>query len=262
MPAAGADVIVIDLEDATPPQAKQVGRDNLAAALPDLAGATVFARINDATTRWYLADLVALGAIADSGGGLAGIVVPKIETVAGLDALRSDLAAAALDLPVMGGVETALGVADARELLAHPVITACYFGAEDFIADMGGVRTSNNAEVQVARSLVALAARLANVAAIDQIVADFRDDDRCRRECLDAKALGFAGKLCIHPAQVSIANESFMPSASEVDRARRLLVAYETATASGVASIAFEGQMVDEPVAVQARRVLAQANDT
>ena len=72
--------------------------------------------------------------------------------------------------------------------------------------------------------------------------------------------MGYGGKLCIHPAQVAIANESFLPSAGEVERARRLLEAYEEGIGRGVASIAFEGQMVDEPVADQARRILAQAD--
>jgi citrate lyase beta subunit len=73
--------------------------------------------------------------------------------------------------------------------------------------------------------------------------------------------MGYGGKLCIHPSQVSIANEAFLPSSEEIDRARRLLKAYGDAKEQGVASVAFEGQMVDEPVAVQARRVLAQADD-
>ena len=73
--------------------------------------------------------------------------------------------------------------------------------------------------------------------------------------------MGYGGKLCIHPSQVSIANAAFLPSSEEIDRARRLLEAYDDAKAQGVASVAFEGQMVDEPVARQARRVLAQADD-
>ena len=193
--------------------------------------------------------------------GLAGIVVPKIETIAGLDSLAARLNDRGLDMPVIGGVETALGVADARSLLAHDLISAAYFGAEDFIADLGGVRTASNDEVAYARAQVALAGRLADVSVIDQIVADFTDDDRCRRECLQARAMGYGGKLCIHPSQVAIANEAFLPSSEEIDRARRLLEAYDDAKAQGVASVAFEGQMVDEPVARQARRVLAQADD-
>ncbi len=257
MPGSGADAMVIDLEDATPPDAKDVGRTEMRAAVAELAGQIpILVRVNDDTTPWHDDDLDSLPP-----DGLAGIVVPKIETVAGLDALASRLADRGLDLPVVGGVETALGVADARPLLAHRIVSAGYFGAEDFIADMGGVRTASNDEVAHARAHVALAGRLAEVTVIDQIVADFKDDDRCRRECLEARAMGYGGKLCIHPAQVAIANEAFLPSTEEVDRARRLLAAYEDGKAQGIASIAFEGQMVDEPVAVQARRVLAQADD-
>ncbi len=257
MPRTGADAIVIDLEDATPPEAKDTGRAEMRSAVADLAGQLpVLVRVNDDTTPWHDDDLDSLPT-----EGLAGIVVPKIETIAGLDSLAARLADRGLNMPVIGGGETALGVADARSLLAHDVISAGYFGAEDFVADLGGVRTASNDEVAYARAQIALAGRLANVTVIDQIVADFTDDDRCRRECLEARAMGYGGKLCIHPSQVSIANAAFLPSSEEIDRARRLLEAYDVAKAQGVASVAFEGQMVDEPVAVQARRVLAQADD-
>ena len=257
MPRTGADAIVIDLEDATPPDAKDTGRAEMRSAVADLAGQLpILVRVNDDTTPWHDEDLDSLPT-----EGLAGIVVPKIETIAGLDSLAARLADQGLDMPVIGGVETVLGVADARSLLAHDAISAGYFGAEDFIADLGGVRTASNDEVAYARARIALAGRLAEVSVIDQIVADFADDDRCRRECLEARAMGYGGKLCIHPSQVAIANEAFLPSSQEIDRARRLLEAYDDAKAQGVASVAFEGQMVDEPVALQARRVLAQADD-
>lgn len=257
MPRTGADAIVIDLEDATPPNAKADGRANLVELAPELVEQiAVYVRINDDTSEWHEDDLDSVPA------GLQGIVVPKIETIAALDALQDGLRKRGLsDLVLIGGIETALGVADARELLAHPVIDAAYFGAEDFIADMGGVRTPSNTEVHYARSHVALAGRLAEKLVIDQIVADFRDDDRCDRECREARALGYGGKLCIHPAQVAIAHAAFTPSQDEVDRARRMLAAYAEATAGGVASIAFEGQMVDEPVAIQARRILTLSEE-
>lgn len=257
MPRTDADAIVIDLEDATPPDAKDTGRVEMRSAVADLAGQLpILVRVNDDTTPWHDDDLDSLPT-----EGLAGIVVPKIETIAGLDSLAARLNDRGLDMPVIGGVETALGVADARSLLAHDLISAAYFGAEDFIADLGGVRTASNDEVAYARAQVALAGRLAEVTVIDQVVADFTDDDRCRRECLEARSMGYGGKLCIHPSQVAIANAAFLPSSEEIDRARRLLEAYDDAKAQGVASVAFEGQMVDEPVAVQARRVLAQADD-
>ena len=257
MPRTDADAIVIDLEDATPPDAKDTGRVEMRSAVADLAGQLpILVRVNDDTTPWHDDDLDSLPT-----EGLAGLVMPKIETMAGLDSLAARLADRGLDMPVIGGVETALGVADARSLLAHDLISAAYFGAEDFIADLGGVRTASNDEVAYARAQVALAGRLAEVTVIDQVVADFTDDDRCRRECLEARSMGYGGKLCIHPSQVAIANAAFLPSSEEIDRARRLLEAYDDAKAQGVASVAFEGQMVDEPVARQARRMLAQADD-
>jgi citrate lyase subunit beta/citryl-CoA lyase len=160
---------------------------------------------------------------------------------------------------VLAGIETALGVADARTLLAHPRVAAAYFGAEDFIADMGGIRTEGNLEVLSARSQVALAGRLAGVPTLDQVVTDFRNDGAFERETREARALGFRGKLCIHPRQVALANAGFLPSQAELLHARRLLEAYERASASGVAAIEFEGQMVDEPLAARARQTLAAA---
>lgn len=257
LPATGADGVVIDCEDATPAGAKDEGRAAARALAPAIAtgGPAVFVRVNAVPTAWFAAD-VAEGLDP----GLAGVVVPKVDTVGQLDAVAGALEGAGLGhLGVVAGVETALGVADARPLLAHPVVVAAYFGAEDFVADLGGRRTAGNVEVLYARSQVALAGRLAGVPTLDQIVADFRDGERFTAEAQEARSLGFAGKLCIHPGQVPLANAAFVPSPEEVERARRLLAAYTEATAAGVAAIDFEGQMVDEPLAAQARLVLARA---
>ena len=252
----GADAVVIDCEDATPSGAKAEGRANARALAPGLAGScSVMVRINPPTTEWFIAD-VAEGLCPE----LAAVIVPKVETIEGLNVVAAALAAAGLpDLGILAGIETALGVADARALLAHPRVVAAYFGAEDFIADMGGMRTASNLEVTYARSAVALAGRLAGVPVLDQVVTDFRDDERFAREAAEARAFGYAGKLCIHPGQVALANAAFIPSEAEVERAARLLAAYEAASSRGVAAIDFEGQMVDEPLAAQARRVLALA---
>jgi citrate lyase subunit beta/citryl-CoA lyase len=124
---------------------------------------------------------------------------------------------------------------------------------------MGGLRTPTNDEVSTARSLVALAGRLAGVPVLDMVVSDFADDGRYTAEAAEARALGYAGKLCIHPNQVALANQAFTPSGAEIDRARRLIDAFEAGVAAGFGVVSFEGQMIDEPLVRQARRVLRLA---
>jgi citrate lyase subunit beta/citryl-CoA lyase len=214
----------------------------------------VFVRVNGLATPWFADDIAEV--IFPE---LAGVVVPKLESRADVDAVASALQrAGCAGIGILAGIESARGVAHVADVLVEPV-RWCYFGAEDFVADMGGVRTPGNTEVLYARSRVALAARLAGVHAIDQIVADFRDEERYLADAGEGRALGYRGKLCIHPAQVALAHRTFTPSEEEVERARRLLRAYEEAAARGEATLAFEGEMVDEPMARRARAVLAAA---
>lgn len=255
LPQRGADVVIIDLEDATPAHAKAEGRATTRALTPDLvaAGCRVVVRINSYSSDWFDDD------VRDGlDPSVAAVMVPKVDTTITLDHVGAALAEAGLaSTGVIVGIETALGVADARELLSHPQVVGAYFGAEDFVVDMGGVRTASNDEVAFARAAVALAGRIAGVPVFDLVTTDFRDDDRFTAEAAQARALGYAGKLCIHPAQVPLANAAFVPSHAEVERARRLLDAYDRAIARGIAAIDFEGQLVDEPMAVQARRIIA-----
>ena len=258
LPERGADGVVVDCEDATPPNAKAEARANIQAVVPGILGPEqqVFVRVNSVASPWFEQD-IAEGLIS----GLAGIVVPKVETTEQLDHVSNALDHAGHSrLGVVVGIETALGVADSRPLLAHPRAIAGYFGAEDFIADMGGFRTPAGAEVAHARSTVALAARLAGLTVVDQIVADFRDDERFKEEASAARAMGYHGKLCIHPRQAELANLAFVPTPEEIEFATRLLAAYEESSAKGLGAINFEGQMVDEPLAAHARRVLALAD--
>jgi citrate lyase subunit beta/citryl-CoA lyase len=229
------DAVILDLEDAVPADGKPAARSNVAdaaARLPE--DLDIWIRVNAPGTEWFADDLASLPP------GIAGIVVPKWEAPLGLT------------LPVIAGLEGAVGVADARTILQGSVV-GCYFGAEDYIADLGGVRTPTNAEVLFARSAVVLAARVAGIHALDMVTLDFSDEGRFRTEASEARALGYAGKLCIHPKQVALANEAFAPSPEEVDRARRLLAAFER---NGGHVFTFEGQMVDEVIAAQARAVL------
>jgi len=256
LPRSEPDGVVIDLEDAVPPEAKEQARGHaremgarLARDHPTLA---VYVRVNAVRSEWFADD------VGDSlTPALAGIVVPKLEEVEQVRIVAEALAAAGLtDAHVVAGIETAAGVDRVRDLLVGPVAVA-YFGAEDFVVDMGGVRTDSGFEVLYARSRVALAARLAGVLALDQIVAAFGDDERFLGDAREGRAIGYRGKLCIHPAQVRIANRVFAPSPEEIEHSRRLLAAYEEARARGEAAIAFDGQMVDGPMIRRARDVLS-----
>jgi citrate lyase subunit beta/citryl-CoA lyase len=245
---SGPDVVTLDLEDAVPPAGKAEARVALQEAAAALVGqVAVCVRVNPPGTEWFADDVAALP------DGLEAVVVPKLESVEQLDAVATALG----ERNVLAGIETVRGVLDARALLRPPV-TACYFGAEDYIADLGGVRTDENREVEVPRALLAMAARLGGVPALDMVTTDFRDDDRFVAEARAARALGYAGKLCIHPAQVALANEAFRPSAQELEWARGLLDVF---AAAGGEAVAYEGQMVDEPVAARARAILAAAED-
>jgi citrate lyase subunit beta / citryl-CoA lyase len=241
---SGPDAVVLDLEDAVPPGDKADARAAVAGAVGPLsAEVPVYVRVNPPGTPWYEGDMAALPA------GIAGVVVPKLESTSQLIEVSGSIGVAG----IVAGLETVRGVMDAREVLRPPV-TACYFGAEDYIYDLGGVRTDDNAEVATPRALVAATARLGGVAALDMVTLDFGDAERFDREAHEARALGYGGKLCIHPSQVALANAAFLPTDQEVERARNLLAAF--AEAGGV-TIAFEGQMVDEVVAARARAVLA-----
>jgi citrate lyase subunit beta/citryl-CoA lyase len=257
LPRSCPDAAVLDLEDAVPPRlrvdARPLVRETSAALARAHPEVTWYVRVNAVASEWFAGDVA--GAL---GPELDGVVVPKVDTVDQVAEVVDALTRAGLEhLHVLAGLETALGVADARVILAQHAVAAAYFGAEDYIADIGGVRTSDSAETLYARSRVALAARLAGVLAVDQAVAALHDDDAYLADALAGRAIGFHGKLCIHPAQVALAHRVFSPSRDDIERARRLVAAYDHAVASGRAAIAFEGQMIDEALVRHARSVLA-----
>jgi citrate lyase subunit beta/citryl-CoA lyase len=185
-------------------------------------------------------------------GLLDGVVLPKYEQVVQLTDLQAALPAGAA---VLVGVESALGVADARLLLAAGP-HAVYFGSDDFIADLGGRRTAAGNEVLYARSAVLLAATLAGVPALDQAVVAVRDEDAFRCDAHTGRNLGYGGKICLHPTQVLIAHEVFTPGPEEVAHARAVLAV----AADGVGMV--NGVMVDGVHVRMARDVLARAGES
>ena len=256
--AAGADVGVLDLEDATPEAGKAEARETLRSAVPgagDRGGMTLLVRTNSIGTT-HFADDVAAAAAAQ----VDGIIVPKLEADREVQDVREAMEAAGLgDGILCGGIESVAGVHRAIEVCGAGV-DFVYFGAEDFITDIGGRRTASNTEVLYARSQVVIAARLAGIPATDQVVVDYGDSARFEREAAEARDLGYSGKLCIHPSQVALATAAFTPSEDEVAWARGLLAVAEAAEADGRGVVAYEGTMVDAPIILRARAVLAQTD--
>ena len=254
IPRFAPDVAVADLEDAVAADGKEQARQTAAAAIdalgPDLEASTVLIRVNPVGTPWFGADVAAA-----AGCAAAGIVVPKLATPQELAQVRQVLAEHSWSGALLiAGLETALGVADARVLLANGV-NAVYFGAEDYIADVGGRRTRTSAEVLYARSHVVLAAHLAGLPAIDQAVMDLADEAHFLADAEAGRDLGYQGKICIHPRQVTLAHQVFTPTAAELAHAREIIAAGQ----AGVAVV--DGEMVDEVHVRMARTVLARGDE-
>jgi citrate lyase subunit beta/citryl-CoA lyase len=244
------DAVVVDLEDAVAAADKDAARGAVQETELHVPGSTVLVRVNPPGTPWHEADVAA--AVA---AGAAGVMLPKADDPEAVTRLGDRLATAVGAEPcLVVGVETALGVARAREVLGTGVVTAAYFGAEDYIADLGGRRTPAGLEVLHARSEVVLAGRLAGTPVIDQAVVALDDDDAFVADAEAGRALGYTGKLCVHPRQVALAHAVFTPSEAEVAAARRVV---EAATTFGVAVV--DGQMVDAVHLRLARQVLERA---
>jgi citrate lyase subunit beta/citryl-CoA lyase len=257
IPRFAPDVAIADLEDAVAPGDKDSARRTTAAAIdaldPDGPG-TVLVRVNPVGTPWFAADVAAA-----AGCAAAGVVVPKLATRQQLAEVTRALAEHSwTGALVIAGIETALGVADVRALLDSGAgrLSGAYFGAEDYIADIGGRRSPGGEEVLYARSQVCLAAYLAGIPAIDQVTVDVADEAQFLADARRGQSLGYQGKMCIHPRQVGLAHQVFTPTSEEVAHARAVVAA----GAAGVGVV--DGQMVDGVHVRMARAVLARAPGT
>jgi citrate lyase subunit beta/citryl-CoA lyase len=252
IPRFGPDVAAVDLEDAVAPGQKDMARDTAAAAIDALdpdGPTTILVRVNPVGSPWFAADVAAIARCA-----AVGLVVPKLSSQHDLYEVRQALVENGwADALIVAGIESALGVADARPVLASGVAGA-YFGAEDYIADIGGVRSPGGDEVLYARSQVCLAAYLSGLPAIDQAVVALGDDEHFLADAQAGRALGYQGKICIHPRQVELAHRVFTPTAAEVAHARAVLAAGD----AGVGVV--DGQMVDSVHVKMAQSVLARAS--
>ncbi|MGO4593398.1 CoA ester lyase [Leifsonia sp. 2TAF2] len=241
-----ADAVIIDLEDAVDPARRSGAREALVAS--DLDPSRVIVRVNPAGSDDHDADVSALAATP-----YRAVMLPKAERV-------SDLAALA-EYDVIPLCETAAGVVAAPALAQAPGVLALMWGAEDLVASLGGTSSRDASGryrdvARYARSAVLLAAGAAGVHAVDTVHLDIADLDGLAAEAEDAVAVGFAATACIHPGQVETIRAAYRPDPAEVEAARTLLAAAESA---GGGVFRHDGRMVDGPVLAHARAVLRRS---
>lgn len=251
--ASGADAVIVDLEDAVAPLAKDGARQALRrvwSTVEPAARAQLLVRLNAAGTAEHAGDVTLVAALARE--GLGGVVVPKAEDPAVLAAVAAACPGAAL-LPL---VESGAAFHTLDALAAAPQVLRLCLGHLDLQSDLGMRAGEDEAELACARWALVLATRRAGLAApVDGVTTALSDPARLIRDTQRALRAGFGAKLCIHPAQVPVVHEALRPTPEESAWARRVLQAAEAANG---AAVQVDGRMVDAPVIQLARQLAAR----
>ncbi|GGE02304.1 CoA ester lyase [Polymorphobacter glacialis] len=246
------DCVILDLEDAVQPAAKDAAREAAAAAMQagGWGGREMLLRANGLGTAWAAADLAMAKA-----AGFGAVVVPKVDSV--------DEAARAVEmaggLPVWAMIETPRGVLDAPAIARVPGVVALLAGMADLAKDLRARPDGARTPLLYSLSAIVVAARAAGVMCFDGVFTDVGDAAGFEAEARQSVMLGFDGKTLIHPSQVAACNLVFSPSAEDVVEAEGLIAAYEAGLASGVGVTTFRGKMVEVLHVEEARRVLGLA---
>ena len=250
--AAGADAVVLDLEDAVAPQDKTAAREAVAhylAAADEATRQRLVLRINDEHTPWFDDDLTVLAATQ-----APSVMLPKAEAVATLARVRGACPSAG----VLALIESARGVLNAEALAAADGVVRLVFGTLDFALDLDLVDdpVAGPLGLDAAASRLAWASRAAGLPPpVAGVTADIHDPALLRADVARARAHGFGAKLCIHPKQVAWVHEALRPTEAELEWAQRVL----EAVASAPGAVQLDGRMVDRPVVERARRLLQRA---
>ena len=259
-----AEVLILDLEDSVAPDAKALARDQIAQAIAakGFGKREVWIRTNSIDTPWFADDVAMAGKARPDG-----ILVPKVSTTEDLKAIGDRLAAINADasIKVWAMIETARGVLHAEELAAasrdvEPRLSGFVFGPND-------ISRETRIRMQPGRAIMLpmfihciLAARAYGLEILDGPYSDFSNTDGFNLECTQARDLGFDGKTLIHPSQIEACNVIFTPPAEEVERARKIIAAFELPENAARGAISLEGQMVERLHADMARRTIAIAD--
>ena len=258
------DCLVYDLEDSVSAGEKDAARLLVYHAVKEQSpkGKYILIRVNGLYSKELDEDLeAAVRAQPDA------IRIPKVEYAS--EVKRVDEKITAIEkkagLPEGGikiwcNIESYLGVMNAQEIAsASPRVVAMALGAEDFTASMNAQRTKPGWEIFYARNAVLIACRAAGISAQDAVFSDLNDEEGLKRDLEMTRTLGFDGKTCVHPRQIDTVNACFTPTAKEIRNAQRVLEALEEAARNRTGVCVLDGSMVDKPMELRARAVLAKA---
>ena len=255
-----ADAVILDLEDAVALSEKNRARSLVSRLLKEVARDRAYVRINALTTPFALADLMEIMAAMP-----AGIVLPKSESKQDIQIvdwiisqLESEFGMPAGQTDLIPLVESAAGVENSFEIAnATPRVKRLAFGALDYTADLGTSYTKSGEEILYARSRLVVASRSAGKEMpIDTVFPDISDSEGLVIETQFVKQLGFQGKLVIHPKQIDLVHQVFNPSEAEVEKAQRIVAAFQAAMEKGLGVIQLDGKMIDAPVLKRAEQIL------
>jgi citrate lyase subunit beta/citryl-CoA lyase len=278
--ASPADAVFLDLEDAVAPDEKAEARGKIVQALQELdwGNRPTLYRSNALDTPYFYRDVIEV--VEEAGDRLDSILIPKVQRpedlhVAATLLYQTELSAGLepAKIKIEGQIESARGLVSVDGIAsATGRLMALHFGPGDFAASVRMPQTSIGVmdewdevypghRFHYAMQRIVVAARAADLRAVDGPVADYRDEDGLRKSCLLARSLGFDGKWCIHPAQIETVNEVFQPTEEETEWAKKVLEAYEEANAAGRGAITLDGHMIDAASIRMARNTLDQAPD-
>ncbi|MSU89580.1 CoA ester lyase [Rhodobacteraceae bacterium 2CG4] len=253
-----ADALILDLEDAVSPDAKDAARDLVAGAVGEggYGARRLMIRINGLDTRWGAEDLEAALSVRPHA-----ILLPKVARARDVAVIADTLSAADPNHPttLWAMIETPLGVLNAAEIARAPRMAGFVLGTNDLAKDLHCRGRTDRLPLLGALSQALLAARAAGILCIDGVYNAFRDDAGLRAECEQGRDLGFDGKSLIHPAQIAIANDVFAPTEAEIALARAQVAAHDAAHARGEGVAVLNGRIVENLHVETARQTLAKA---
>jgi citrate lyase subunit beta/citryl-CoA lyase len=256
----GADALILDLEDAVAPDAKELARQQVCDAVKaeGFGKREIIVRINGLTTPWGESDLAAAAEAKPDA-----ILVPKISSPRDLHAIEEYLVRHHADhsIAIWAMVETPVAILNVGAIAAAGGRLACFvMGTNDLVKEIGGFHTQDRANLSAALSLSVLAARASRIAVIDGVYNDIQNEAGFKATCEQAKSFGFDGKTLIHPSQIEPCNTVFAPSKDEVQAARKLITAFELPENRGKGAIKLDGRMVELLHADIARGTVAMAD--